>query len=893
MTPPILVTIARICSWLIPLRYRREVLADLLEEAGRSVSSGRSLLVAGAWLASHIVRSGAAARWHGGPYEPRVIDRPDWPSLDNAAADWRMARRSLAGSLLFAAVALGTLTIAIGLSTAVFSLVSGVLLRPLPYPGSERLVRLAELRRDRVPTIPRVGGELAAGTIGLWTRQTATLDAIVPHASSGQTVGFGGVHEQVSVASVGGKFFDLLGVTPVQGRLFGPADDLSTASPVAVVSRRFWMQQLGQRSDAVGSALTIESVPHEIIGIVPPTVVLPTPEVDVWIPGRWTWPDPGERERGGRPNISISLGVIARLRPGTSLEAVRLEGQRVLRTVATADPAFFDGTVPIPELRVVPLRDDIVADTRPALHALLAGMALVLVAACASLANLLVARNRARARDLAIRFTLGATRVRLLRPLVFEQLVLVGSGTVLGGLQGWGILRGLPALVAPTLPRIAEVRFDWLALATASTAAVVTALAVGLRPSWARGDADLRTRSGSTSVETLRTVLVAGQVALAVILLVGASLIGQSLWRLLQTNPGYQPEGALTFQVALSPESRAQGLTRFHDALLDRLVRLPGVTAAGVASSLPLHAEGMRGSFQIAGVPRPTDRADFPRAQMHMISADYHRALGMRLVSGRPFDKRDDLHSGLVVLVEETLARRYFNGDAVGKRVHALGSRTWTIVGVVEPLKVGSVNGADEPILFFHNRQIGEALAFDRLSGGVVVRTDADPELLVPTVRQVVKELDASAPVFNVMPLTERLDRTFDQPRFYAVALALFAVLTLGTAVLGVYGVQAYAVEKRAAEFGLRRALGATESDIVRLVLRRALGLGLAGVLLGLPLAAAGAGLLRSLLFGVEARDVTTFIAVPVLVVAVVVAASWQPVRRALHIDPARALRSE
>jgi len=351
----------------------------------------------------------------------------------------------------------------------------------------------------------------------------------------------------------------------------------------------------------------------------------------------------------------------------------------------------------------------------------------------------------------------------------------------------------------------------------------------------------------------------------------------------------------LTFQVAPSAEWRREKgrQSQFHDELLQRIRSLTGVTAVGVASSLPLHSMGMRGSFQIEGVARPLDPAQFPSARMQMVSADYHRALGSRLVAGRPFNERDDLQAPLVVLVDETLARRYFDGDAVGKRVQAMGRRTWTIVGVIERVKAGHISGADEPILVFHNRQVGEALSFDRLSGGVAVRTSADPAALVPAARQFVRDIDAAATVFNVMPLAERLDRTFDQPRFYALALVLFAALTLGTAVLGLYGVQAYAVETRTAEFGIRRALGASEAHIVRLVVRGALGLGLAGLLLGLPLAAIGAGLMRSLLFGVRPTDASTFVGVSIVVVTVVIAASWQPARRALRVDPARALRAE
>lgn len=897
--PRTLTFVAGLCAWLIPTRYRHEVVRDLLDECAATVRPLRGDAYAAAWLVGHLVRSAVAVRRHRPRRENVLSARSPRLLGDEIAADWRLARRSLASSPLFTSVALLALTVAIGLSTAVFSLVSGVLLRPLPYPESDRLVRLAEFRTDRNPTIPQVGGRLAAVTIGLWMQESAALDAIVPYSSGGQTVGIGGSTEQVLVASVGGRFFDVLSAAPEHGRLLNESDDRPDALPVAVVSRRLWTQMLGRRHEAVGGVLAIEDVSHTIVGVVPSGVALPAPDVDIWVPGRRTWPAPGARSM-----ISMSIDVIARMHPSASIEDVRQEGERVLRAIAMEDPAFFDGIVPVPRLRAVPLRDDMVAEARPALRALFAGMALVLAAACASLANLLVARNTARARDIAIRMALGAARTRLLRPLLFEQLSLVGAGAALGGLVGWWILDVLPVVAPDRLPRLGDIRFEWAALAAATGLALITAVVVGLRPGWQRRDTDLRelsathrlpARDGSRSAELFRGALVVAQVALAVVLLVGASLIGRSLWHLLHASPGYQPAGVLTFQVGLAEDAwRAQGRqTRFYDDLMARIRGVRGVTAVAFGSKLPLHAGGMAGTFRIDGLPRPADPADFPRAHTQVISTDYHGALGTRLLAGRVFDASDHQQAPPVVLVDESLAHRYFDADAIGRRVLSIGGKTWTIVGVVESVKIGAVSDADEPIMYFPITQVGEILAFNRLSGGVIVRSESDPASLIPVVREFVRELDQAAPIFNAMPLAERLDRTFDQPRFYTLALVLFALMTLATAVLGVYGVQAYAVERRTAEFGVRRALGADESHIVGLVMKRALLLAAAGAAVGIPLATAGVGLLRTMLFGVQPVDPATFVAVPVIMLALVLAASWQPARRALRIDPARALRCE
>jgi predicted permease len=905
VTPPFHRAIVRACGWLIPARYRRDVIDDLLDECAASVRPRRGSLYAAGWLLSHMLRSAVATRRHrpSDTADAAPGDRP--PLWDEVAADWRLARRGLTRSPLFTGVALLTLTAAIGLSTAVFSLVSSVLLRPLPYPQADRLVRLAQFSADVDARIPTTGGTLAGVTIGQWLQETKALEALVPVSTNDRTVGIAGQYEQITVATVGRRFFDLLGATPAQGRLLTELDDRRDAPPVAVVSRRLVTQILGGENEAVGGVLTLEGVPHTIVGVVSSAMTVPAPGVDIWVPGRWVWPVPGAGAGSGpRAGFSVSMTVIARMRPSARLEDVRVEGERVLRTIAMSDPAFFDGTVEVPRLRAVRLQDDVVAGTRPALRALFAGMALVLIAACASLANLLVARNTARERDVAIRTTLGATRRRLLRPLLFEQLALVGTGAWLGGLLGWWVLRGLPSIAPHGMPRLADVRFDWVSLAAATAVALITALLVGLRPGWHRRDAHLRevsgsqrlgTRRGSRSAEVFRGALVAAQVALAVVLLVGASLIGQSLWRLMHTSPGYRPEGVLTFQVRLASEARMQRgrLTQFYGDLAARLNAVPDVVATGVASKLPLHAGAMSGTVIVEGAPEPADAAERPQVGLYFVSTGYLPALGTRLLAGRAFEARDFETASRVALVDESLARSQFGGEAVGKRVRAMGSRPWTVIGVVETVKFGAVSDADQPIMYFPATREFEGLALNRLGGGVIVRTTEDPASLVPLARQFVRELDPAAPMFNVMPLAERLDRTFDQPRFYTVALVLFALMTLATAILGVYGVQAYAVERRTAEFGVRRALGAGEGHIVRLVLGRAFWLAAAGTLIGVPLAATGVGLLRTMLFGVQPLDPATFVAVPIVVLFVVLGASWQPVRRALRVDPASALRCE
>lgn len=829
-------------------------------------------------------------------------------ALDNFITDWRFAWRGLRHSPAFAGVAVLTLTCAIGLSTAVFSLVNGILLKPLDLPNADRLVRLGQTRPASMGTgvVTAAIGEalpqlaLDDVTIGQWTAHTKVLAAVVPYSVSGNNVTTSAGTEQLRGAEIGGRFFEAIPITPLRGRLIHANDDRPDAAPVVVISERFWTQSLGGRDDVLGRSVTIETTAYTVVGVIPASFTFPENGVDFFLPGHWTWPQPG-----GRRMFSISMDTLGLMRPGTTIAEVRAEGERVLRTIATADPAFFEGTVAVPRLHANLLQADIVADVRPALVALMAGMTIVLLAACINLANLLLARNTARTREVALRLALGASRVRLARPLFFEQVIIAVTGGVAGGALAWWTLRALPHIAPADLPRLADVSFNLASLGFATLAAFVTATIVGLWPAWRVPDGRLRDLASpnriaalrsTRSADAMRTVLVFGQVALAVVLLVGAALIGRSLVALFRVNPGYQPDHVLTFQVSTPADShRARGrLTTLYTALLDRLHASSNVVAAGVASVLPLHNGISNGTFGIDGRPAPPDPADRPRARWQIVTPAFLAAMGTGVVRGRGFADTDNATGEQVVLVNQLLADRYFPGeDAIGRRVIAIGRTPRRIVGIVETVKLGALSDTADPILYYATAQVGEILAYSRISGGVAVRVKGDPEAMIATIRAYVREIDGGSPVFNAVPLRDRLNRTFAQPRFYAIVLALFAALALTTAVLGIYGVLAYSVERRRMEFGVRRALGADERHIVGLVLRRALSIAAAGIGVGLVVAASGAGLLRSLLFGVRPVDPLTFAAVAIAVLVIVAIAAWQPAVRALRIDPAVALRQD
>ncbi|MCC7184603.1 MAG: ABC transporter permease [Acidobacteria bacterium] len=827
--------------------------------------------------------------------------------LWNAASDWRYAWRSLWGARGATTIALLTLTCSLGLSTAVFSLTNSVLLQPLPYPSADRLVRMAEAQPEhgpaatsRTPVLPASGGSLSDTAVGQFIEHATTLEAVTAYTSSERPVSTPRGAQQRITAEVGTSFFDLLGVAPRRGRLFVQADGARDAPPSVVISESFWREALDAREDIIGTTLQIDQTQHVIVGVAAGVVRFPEPDIDLWMAGRWRWPSPGLR-RG----LSMSIDVIARLAPGATLDGANKEATQIAGYIAAADPGFLEGLdVQVPQFRIRHLQDDLVQPIRPALLALSLGMMLVLLAAAANLINLVLARSTARHREMAVRLTLGAARWRIVRPLLFEQLLLSGLGAVGGGLFAWILLRSAPSLAPVSLSQLTDVRFDVWSLLFAAGAALVIGVLVGLLPVWHLPGTNLRDLSSSgrtlvgrtaVSAEAVRKVLVAAQVALAVILLVGASLLGRTMWALASVDPGYQGEHALTFQVGL-PDLIFQEPERqqaFFDQVLTRLRQHPSVVSAGASSTLPLNPVGISGNFFIEGRPRPADPADFPRAYKIALTPDYLSAVGTPVVKGRGFLESDTAASEPVALIDEATAARYFpNEDPLGARIDFI-RKGRMVVGIVKSIKQRDVTAADEPTLYFPATQVPAVFAFNSLTGGIAVRTLGDPMDVVPFVRTAIAEVDPSVPVHAVARLDDRLSETFTAPRFYALALALFAGLALVVAILGVYGVLSYAVERRQMEFGVRRALGGDERHILRLVLRQATTLVAAGIVVGTAISVVGAGLLRSLLFGVEPVDVPTLVAAALCVWMIGLAAAGVPAWRAMRIDPARTLRAE
>lgn len=881
---------------------RADILGDLIEQFHRRAAGNPRAARRWFWRQTLALVWGFAIRRRDVVSTTHERTRGIW-LLRNAGSDWRYALRSLVAGRGATVAAFLVLALGLGLSTTVFSVINSLLLRPLDFANADRLVRLAEARPPRgpasgAPVLNPSGGEMSDVAIGQFIQTARQLDAVSPYGTTGRNVTTAAGTEQRSIAEVGTRFFDLTGITPLEGRLFQDADGRRDAPEVVAIGERFWRDELGGRRDAIGQTLTIDQKPYAIVGVVPAGFRFPEPGIEIWIAGRWTWPQPGVRR-----SFMMWTETFARLAPDATTESAAAEARTIAGRMAAADPAFLDGIdVPVPIFRVRRLQDDLVAPVKPALVALGAGMALVLLAAAANLLNLLLARSTARHREMAVRLTLGAGRWRVVRPLLFEQMLLAGSGAIAGGLLAWWLLRSLPAFAPAALSRLADVRLDGASLAFASMVALALALIVGLLPALQLPRANLRTLSAGGAIGrsgmpagSFRRVLVAAQVALAVTLLVGAALLGRTLWSLSRVHPGYRGGGALTFQIGV-PDGLFREPARqsaFFDDLLARLTAHPGVVAAGAASTLPLNNVGLSGSFAIEGRPKPTTPEEWPRADKIGITPGYLDALGTRLLRGRGLSLADSAAAEPVVLINEAVARQYFPGEEpLGQRIDFL-RKLFRIVGVVEGIRQKSVTTPANAALYFAAAQVPPVLAFNRLTGGVALRCEHDPNDLVPFIRSTMKAIDPDWPIHNVMRLDDRLDTTFAGPRFYSIALGLFAALALATAVFGVYGVLSYTVERRQAEFGVRRALGGGEAHIIGLVVRQAAGLVVAGLIIGLGLAAAGAEVLRSLLFGVEPIDAATFITAAVFVAAIGCAAAIVPAWRALRVDPVRALRAE
>ncbi|MGH9413823.1 MAG: ABC transporter permease [Terriglobales bacterium] len=814
--------------------------------------------------------------------------------------DFRYAVRSLAHAPAFAVIAVLTLGLGIGANTAIFSVVDAVLLRPLPYPHPERLVAVRESDHN-FPSM-----SVSFPDYLDWVKDNHSFAALAAYRGTGAVITHAGPPAVINGQDVTWEYFPVLGVKPQRGTTFTAQQDHPGATPVAMISDHLWRTRFHADPAIVGKAIELDAVAHTIVGVMPagfPGLAPVKEAIQFWVPaGAKATARSGMMNRGSHPGFT----ALGRLKPGVSIAAARADLERIERNLDQQYPKSNAGenTVTTTYLQLVVRNDG-----PSALWALLAAVALVLLIACANVANLLLARAATRQKANAIRAALGASRARLVKEHLLESLCLGIAGSALGLALAWLALRVAPALITPQMGmlRVDQLGLDWRVLGFTIVLALGTTVLFGLAPAWHASRAEAaavlkqggRDSSGAASGGGgLRGGLVAVEMALALVLLIGAGLLIRSLVQLQKVNPGFNPGHVLSFGISL-PSARYpkadQALQFFHQARLN-IEHLPGVVAAGKVYPLPFGGNDWENSFTIVGRPQPLPGHQ-PSANYAMISGDYLKAMDMHLLRGRSFTENDTAKSTPVAIIDTMFARRYWPGPrpldgALGQQF-SMNGKTWTIAGIVQRVLDYGLDQSTEmdklPEVFVPSAQSGDAT-----DGYMVVRTRmADAMQLRTAATHAIQTIDPDEPLYDMMTMNQRIALSLAQRRLTLWLMSGFALLALILAAIGIYGVLSYAVAQRSHEIGLRMALGANRPRVLALVLRQGMRMAIAGALGGLVVALIAARFAASFLYGVSGHDPLTLIAVPVLLLLVAALACYVPARRATKVDPMIALRGE
>ncbi|HEX8292483.1 MAG TPA: ABC transporter permease [Pyrinomonadaceae bacterium] len=795
----------------------------------------------------------------------------------------------------FTAVAVLTLALGIGANTAVFSLVSAVLVRPLNYREAERLVMVWE--DETAAGFPRETP--AVGNYADWRAQNKVFEDVAAiDQRTYDLTGGGGEPEKVLGFAVTSNFFPLLGAEARLGRTLLPEEDRPGAHRVAVLGHGLWQRRFGGEGSAVGREVMLNGEPYTVVGVMPPDFQFEFTDVAFWVPAAFT-----PEQLANRGNHYLE--VVARLKPGVTVAQAEEDVKAITRRIAESYP---DDSANL-SAAVVPLREHLAGDVRRPLLLLLAAVALVLLIACANVAGVLLSRAAARRREMAVRAALGASRLRIVRQLMTESLLLSAAGGALGTLLALWTFAFLQQLVPAGMRAMTEPRLDSAVLCFTLLVSLAASVAFGLAPALQASKTDLNDalkqaggRGGAGSGRRLRGAFVVAEVALALVLLVGAGLVVRTLHNLRGQYAGLKPESVLTLRTQLAENRYREPARRaaFYDGVLERVGGLPGVVAAGYTTAVPLTRKGGANGLSVEGKENGPDAVW--NANHRQVSPDYFRALGLAVREGRGFDGRDDEGAPPAAVVNETMARSFWPGEsALGKRfkVGAPDSpQPWlTVVGVVEDVRQMA---SDEPVkaeMYVPYRQAARywqsSSYYSFAPRDLVVRTSVEPTSVAPAVREAVREVDAYQPVSSVRTLEEVLGRDTAQRRVGVILLAAFAGLALLLAALGIYGVLAFFVVQHTQEIGVRMALGASPAAVLRMVVGRGMRLALAGVGCGLLAAYALTRLIESQLFGVLAGDPVTYAGIALLLAAVALLACLVPARRATKVDPMVALRYE
>ena len=802
--------------------------------------------------------------------------------------DIQYALRLFAKNPAFTFVAVLTLALGIGANTAIFSLVNSILLKPLPYPDPDRLVRMMQAS----PKLGLASWGVSQADFAAYREQNRSFEALAIYNSSGINLTGEGEPERLPVSNVTADFFKVLGVNPILGRTFQEGEDTAGRNNVCVISYGFWQRRFAADPNVVGRTLKLNQTPVQIVGVMPANFKFPRAEIDLWAPLAFD----------AKRVAPYFFAIVGRLKSDVPLAQAQAHTTEILQNYGRQNPNLSESVGLSegngPRTIVTPLKEAIVGKTQKPLLVLVAAVALVLLIACANVANLLLARATARTREMVVRISLGATRGRLLRQLLTESVLLSSLGAIAGVfLAAYGI-QLLDKLPLAGIARIDEVRLSGTVLSFTAALAVLTGLLFGVVPALRAHAMGVATglrdgARGSLAHRRLNSALVAVQFALSLVLLIGAGLLLKSFQRLESVDLGFEPEHTLTMVATLPRakyEDEEQAL-RFYNSALEQLTNSPGIKAAGLTTNLPFGQDGNSDGFIVEGQEVPENAAvtESEQADIQSVTPGTFQALGIPLLQGRDFQPSDNSNALRVAIIDETLARRYWPAnDAIGRRIQTTGDREWmTIVGVAGGIKHASLTEEKSPHIYMAMAQSPAPRAT------FVVRTAGPPAAAFSTFRAAIKQVDPDMPLYLVRPVSELIGDTLSTQRLTNILLTGFALIALLLAAVGIYSTMSLYVGSRTKEFGIRLALGAQPGALRRSVLRQGLLLTAAGVVVGLAGALALTRTIRSLLFEVSATDPLVFTVIPALLVVVSLVACYTPARRATKVDPLVALKED
>jgi putative ABC transport system permease protein len=809
--------------------------------------------------------------------------------------DLKYALRMLKKNPAFTAVAILTLAVGIGANSAIFSVVNSVLLRPLPYQQPGQLVRVY----SEFPTMKLQKFWVSPPELLDIQRDAKSWQAIGGWAPGGQNVGTESEPLRVTSAAITRGLIDVLGVQPERGRNFTEEEDRVGGPRVAIISHGLWQKGFGGAGDIIGKQIQINAASTTVVGVMPAGFAFPpgsNEQVELLVPFQF---DPANQ----RNRASHFVSVIGRLKPGVTVEQAQSEMTSLMTGWKSEGRAQHLLSPPNHPVLMVGLHEDVVGSARQAVWLLMAAVGFVLLIACVNVANLLLARAESRHREFAVRLALGAGLKRMVRQFVAEGFVLVLIASILGIVLAFVGLKILLLFAPDSVPRTEEIGVGLPVLAFTIAVAIVAVFLFGLAPlaqvsernlaNWIRGAGQRAIRGGG---QALRKSLVVAEIALAVILVIGSGLMIRAFWKLQQVQTGFDPASVVSFSLNL-PAAKYDNNQRFQfiNSLEQKLSSIPGATASSMATGLPPLRRINANDTEIEGYQPTPDGPAQNVDYWNIVGNDYFKTMKIRVLEGRTFEPQDDNTNAMpVVVVNQALAKRFWTGSPIGRRVNpgSADPKVWfTIVGVVEDTKNAGMDKAAGPELYFQARQVADQLIGSNVS--FVVRASSDSVPLESSIRNAVREMDPSLPVYNLWSMNELMTKSMVQPRFLALLLATFSGIALFLAAIGIYGVMAYSVAQRTQEIGVRMALGARPLHVLQLILKQSLGMLVIGIVVGLAGAFALTRLMRTLLFEITATDPLTYASVIGLLTIVALLACYIPARRAAKVDPLVALRYE